>query len=285
MKVPNEFASGSYAGLAADDLGRGDDRPPLLLLHGTTFDRRMWRPALTELELIDPGRRALALDLPGHGESPESSSYTLSALAERIHAAVIEADLKDPVVVGHSGGAGTATLYAVEHPTRGVVAVEGAMRVGGFAQLVQSLEPVLRGPGFAKAWERISTGAFRLGEVPPDVRDFVLATSKARQEILLGYWQDLFDRTPDELDGLVAGGAAALRESGMPYVAIVGDELSSEDNAWMRTNLPDARLEVWPGSGHFPHLAHPRRFAELLAETGGWVDVKPGGADQATKSG
>src|SRR5687768_14316132 len=119
MKGPQEFPSRSYAGLAADDLGRGDDRPPLLLLHGTTFDRRMWRPALTELETVDPGRRALAIDLPGHGESPESSSYTLSALAERIHAAVVEADLKDPVVVGHSGAAGTATLHAVEHPTRG----------------------------------------------------------------------------------------------------------------------------------------------------------------------
>jgi hypothetical protein len=84
---------------------------------------------------------------------------------------------------------------------------------------------------------------------------------------------------------LVAEGAAALRESGLSYVAIVGDELSPEDNAWMRTNLPDARLEVWPGSGHFPHLAHPRRFAELLAETGKWVVKKPGEADQATTSG
>jgi pimeloyl-ACP methyl ester carboxylesterase len=89
----------------------------------------MWRPALAELETIDPGRTALALDLPGHGESSESPSYTLSALVGRIHAAIIEADLKQPVVVGHSGAAGTATLYAVEHPTRGVVAVDGIMRV------------------------------------------------------------------------------------------------------------------------------------------------------------
>ena len=57
MKL-KEFPTGSYAGLVADDVGHADDRTPLVLLHGTTFDRRMWRPALIELETIDPGRRA-----------------------------------------------------------------------------------------------------------------------------------------------------------------------------------------------------------------------------------
>ncbi len=196
LKQLKEFPSGSYAGLVADDLGRVDDRPPLVLLHGTTFDRQMWRPALIELETIDPGRRALALDLPGHGQSPDLPSYTIPALVERIHEAVTEACLKDPVVVGHSGAAGTATVYATQHSTRGVVSVEGTLRVGGFAAMVQSLEPVLRGTGFDEAWGRISAGAFRLDQVAPEVRDVVLAMTNPRQEIVLGYWQDLFDRTP-----------------------------------------------------------------------------------------
>jgi pimeloyl-ACP methyl ester carboxylesterase len=242
-----------------------------VLLHGTTFDRRMWHPALEHLGMIDPGRRVLALDLPGHGESPDSSSYTLPALVERIHEAVVEADLRAPVVVGHSGATGTATLYAAEHATRGVVAVEGTLRVGGFAELVQSLEPMLRGPGFDEMWSRISGGVFGLDEVTPEVRDFVLATSRPRQEIVLGYWQDLFDRTPEELEALVVGGAAAIRQAGITYLVLTGHELSPEDSAWMRTLLPDARTEVWTGSGHFPHLAHPQRFAELLAETAQWV--------------
>ena len=265
-----DFPSRAYAGLVADDLGRMDERPPLLLLHGTTFDRQMWRPALIELDSIDPGRRVLALDLPGHGESPDSTSYTIPALVERIHQAVIEAGLEAPVVVGHSGAAGTATIYAVQYPTRGVVAVEGTLRVGGFASMVQSLEPMLRGSGFDDAWARISAGAFRLDQVAPEIRQFVAATSKPRREVLLGYWQDLFERTPAELDAMVEGGAAMLRAAGIPYLAIMGNEASPEDSAWIRANLPDAETEVWTRSGHFPHLAHPRRFAEVLARTGKW---------------
>lgn len=271
MKQLDPLPSGSYAGLAADDLGRSDDRPPLVLLHGLTFDRRMWRPGLAELEKIDPGRRVLALDLPGHGDSPAAPPYSLPAIVERVHAAIVEARVDAPVVVGHSYSAGMAAVYAAQYPTRGVVAVEGTLRVGEFAGMAQSLEPMLRGPGFDDAWSRITAHEFRLGEVAPDVRDFVVATSRQRQEIVLGYWQDLFERTPGELDAWIVRGAAAIKASGVPYVAVVGQDPSPEDVTWLRTNQPDARTLVWPHSGHFPHLAHPRRFAELLAETGTWV--------------
>jgi pimeloyl-ACP methyl ester carboxylesterase len=264
------FPSRTYAGLVADDVGRSDDRPPLVLLHGLTFDRQMWRPALAELDTMDPGRRAIAIDLPGHGESPDATSYSVEALVERIHEAVTQAGLETPVIVGHSAAAGTAFLYGVMHPSRGVVAVEGTLRVGAFAGMAQAMEPMLRGPGFADAWGRITANVFGLDEIDPEVREFVVATSKPRQEIVLGYWQELFERTPQELDGMVAQGAASFRASGLPYVAVVGHEPSPEDAAWIRSNMPAMRTEVLPHSGHFPHLAHPRRFAEILAETGTW---------------
>jgi pimeloyl-ACP methyl ester carboxylesterase len=267
---PDAFPATTYAGLAADDVGRSDDRPPLVLLHGLTFDRQMWRPSLVELETMDPGRRAISIDLPGHGDSPDSMSYTVEAVVERVHEAVGEAGLQAPVVVGHSAAAGTAFLYGVMHPSRGVVAVEGTLRVGAFAGMAQAMEPMLRGPGFREAWDRITARVFGLDEVDPEVRDFVVATSRPRQEIVLGYWRELFERTPQELDALVAQGASSIRASGLPYVSVVGHDPSPEDGDWIRSNMPGMRTEVWPHSGHFPHLAHPRRFAEILTETGTW---------------
>jgi pimeloyl-ACP methyl ester carboxylesterase len=264
------FPATTYAGLAADDVGRSDGRAPLVLLHGLTFDRKMWRSALTELETMDPGRRAIALDLPGHGESPDATSYTVEELVARVHEAVAEAGLEAPVIVGHSAAAGTAFLYGVMHPSRGVVAVEGTLRVGAFAGMAQAMEPMLRGPGFANAWDRITANVFGLDEIDTEVREFVVATSSPRQEIVLGYWRELFERKPQELDALVAQGAASFRASGLPYVAVVGHEPSPEDAAWIRSNMPGMRIEAWPHSGHFPHLAHPRRFAEILTETGTW---------------
>jgi pimeloyl-ACP methyl ester carboxylesterase len=85
---------------------------------------------------------------------------------------------------------------------------------------------------------------------------------------VLGYWQNLLDRAPAELDAMVAGGAAGIRAAGVDVTSVVGRNPSPEEVAWLRANLPDARTLVWPGSGHFPHLAHPGAFAELLAQIG-----------------
>ena len=90
------------AGLAADVYGSSDSRHPLVLLHGLTFNRGLWGPVLAELLRIDPGRRVLVLDLPGHGDSPAWPSYDIDSVAEGVHQAVEEMHLQAPVVVGHS---------------------------------------------------------------------------------------------------------------------------------------------------------------------------------------
>jgi pimeloyl-ACP methyl ester carboxylesterase len=116
-------ATRTLAGLAADDYGHPDDRAPLVLLHGLTFDRSLWRPSLAELSRIDPGRRVLALDLPGHGASPGWPSYDVQSLAHGVHRAVDKAGLQSPVVVGHPRGV-IATAYAAQYPTRGIINVD-----------------------------------------------------------------------------------------------------------------------------------------------------------------
>ena len=259
--------SGTYAGLAFDEYGCPDARPALVLLHGLTFDRTMWRSTLSALETIQPGRRAIALDLPGHGRSPDAPTYNLTASVERVRAAIVEAGLENPVLVGHSGSASIAAMYAAQFPTNGLVQVEGTADVAPFAALVQSLAPVFRGPGFDAAWSQVAANVFRLDEVSDEVRSFVETTSRPRQEIVLGYWADLFDIPPADLEAWVVRGAAQVRGRGVPVTSVVGHDPSLAETTWLRANLPDARTLVWSGSGHFPHLAHPARFAELLAAT------------------
>jgi pimeloyl-ACP methyl ester carboxylesterase len=273
MTQPDRVPSTTYTGLAADDAGKSDERAPIVFLHGLTFDRTMWRPTMAELETLDPRRRAIALDLPGHGGSPDASSYTLEVTVERVHAAIIEAGLRDPILVGHSASTSVAAMYATQHQTSGIVLVEGTFLVAGFAEMLRSLEPVLRGPGFGAAWSRISEYAFRLDEVAPDVRAFVEATSRPRQDVVLGYWQDLFARTPAELQAWLDEGAARMRQIGLTVTSVVGQDPGADEAAWLEANLPEARIEVWHGSGHFPHLAHPRGFAELLAPMGVPADL------------
>ena len=255
------------AGLAADDIGSSDDRPPLILLHGMTFDRTMWRDIIPALQRLDPGRRVMAIDLPGHGESPDQSSYDLDLIVEQIHAVVQEAGLTAPVVVGHSASGGFATAYAIRHPSRGAVNIDSPLQIAPFITLLRSLADRLRGPEFATIWQQVFFPSFHVELLPPAAQELVRTTCHPRQEVALGYWRQLLEGPADEVPAIIEQESAALRASGRPYLYIAGSDLDPDYRRWLDTHLPAATVEVWSKTGHFPHLAEPERFAARLADT------------------
>lgn len=263
----------TISGLAVDDTGDSDAQAPLVLLHGLTFDRRMWRPSVAALRRTDPHRRVVALDLPGHGDSPGWPSYTLESVALGIHRAVEEAQLESPVIVGHSVSAIIATIYAAQYPTRGVINVDQSLAVAPFAALIRSLADQLRGPGFADTWEMIAA-SMHIELLDEVAQELVRSTSRPRQDLILGYWQELFDRPVKEIEDFVAVTLAAVRATAVPYLVVSGAELETDYKKWLSTVLPQATVAVWPGSGHFPQVAHPDLFAECLASTARWPTTR-----------
>jgi pimeloyl-ACP methyl ester carboxylesterase len=269
--------------LAGDDSGSPDRRPPLVLLHGLTFDRSLWNPVLSELHRVDPGRRVLALDLPGHGESPGWSSYDIESVADGVHRAVEQAQLESPVLVGHSISAVIATIYAARYPTRGVVNVDQSLQVAPFTSLVRSLADKLRGPEFPAVWEMFAA-SMQIEQLPQSAQRLVRSSSRPRQELVLGYWQQLLDRPIDELVDLAAAALTAVRDADVPYLVVAGNPLESRYERWLYEMLPQVEIDVWAGSGHFPQLAHPERFAECLTTTSGWTVETPSRAPVATSN-
>lgn len=258
-------------GLAADDLGESDARPALVLLHGLSFDRSTWRPVLDELSRIDPGRRVLAFDLPGHGSSSALPSYGMEDVVDVVHHAIEEAGIESPVLVGHSLSAVMATIYATRHPTSGVVNVDQSLQTEPFVRLLASIADKLRGPEFPALWEMFLAG-MHLELLPASAQEVVRASCNPRQDLVLGYWSDVLDAAPGEITAAAEAGTGALRAARQPYLIVAGEEPDPDYRRWLKDILPQATIVVWPRSGHFPHLAHPDLFAECLATTSGWGD-------------
>lgn len=81
---------------------------PILFLHATSFHARCWDEVARQL----PGRRAIALDMRGHGRSDRPDEpYTWDRYGEDVTAFVAALDLHDAIGVGHSMG-GHSTVYA-----------------------------------------------------------------------------------------------------------------------------------------------------------------------------
>lgn len=260
----------TFAGLAGDDEGSSDQRPPLVLLHGLTFDRSMWQPMLARLRQTDPGRRVLSLDLPGHGESTGNWCYDGEAVCVAVHQAVLAAGLHSPVVVGHSYSGILATFYAARYPTRGVVNVDQPLQIAPFATMLTSMAAELRGPGFPGIWQML-VASMHFELLPAQAQDLLRATCRPTQELVLAYWRDALDRPVGELTGQLKAELSALRTASVPYHVFSGHEPEPAYRQWLADSLPQATMSVWPDSGHFPHLAHPDRFADCLKATTAWT--------------
>ena len=102
------------AGLLAVDDG-GSNGLPVVLVHSTAGSSTHWS---RQLEHLRPARRAVALDLRGHGrsESPRDGDYSINSTAADVHAVVEALGISRFVLVGHSLGGGVALAYAGAHP-------------------------------------------------------------------------------------------------------------------------------------------------------------------------
>jgi pimeloyl-ACP methyl ester carboxylesterase len=256
------------AQLAGDLTGNADGRPLLVLLHGLTFDRRMWRPALDALERRDPWRQVLTLDLPGHGQSPDQPVCGLEEVASAVQSAVEDAALGPPVMVGHSIAGLIASVYAASYTTCGVINVDQSLDTT-FLTMLQANRDMLIGPGFSAIWPDVLASMHM--EVLPERMRELLSTATPRQEVVLAYWRQALDEPLEETEAMIGRTTDSLRRSQLPYRVIAGHEYEPFYADRLHRMLPQSTVTVYPNSGHFPQLASPDRFADCLASTAMWT--------------
>jgi len=97
------------------ELGEGDD-VPVLLVHGFGADLNTW---MFTQPVLAAGRRALALDLTGHGGSAkEVGAGDAENLTDAIEGALETVGIQRIHLVGHSMGGAIAALMASRRPER-----------------------------------------------------------------------------------------------------------------------------------------------------------------------
>jgi len=241
---------------------------PVLFLHGARTSRTMWRAQVEAVQAT--GRRAVAIDLPGHGERMAERFDVEGAMA-RIGSAVDDLGGR-AVLVGLSLGGYLAIAYAARHPERvaGLLAAGCSTRpdvpaVRAWRQAVRVIERLPdRGAGLNAALVRAA--------LPPTG-----AADLAAGGFALDVMTDVLTRMPAvrPLEDL-----PLLR---CPVWLVNGrwDHFRGQERAYLRA-APGARLVVVPGATHLVNLVRPVAFTRTLLAALDEVDrVEAGGAQPA----
>ncbi len=252
--------------------------PVILLIHGMAGSSRTW---LDAMRILARDYTVIAPDLLGHGESAKPmGDYSLGAYASGLRDLLVGAlGIESATFVGQSLGGGVVMQLAYQHPElceRLVLVASGglgrevswvlrALTLPGAEYVMSPLFPRfarrageqvmrffrehgVRAPHIAEMWSAYAS----LTESPN--RDAFVRTVRAVV--------DPGGQTVSALDRLYL-------TSAVPTLIVWGDQddIIPVDHAYAaHALLPESRLEIFKGAGHFLHVEHPLRFAELLRD-------------------
>ena len=259
---------------------RAGSGPPLLLLHGIANNCQTWAEVIPRLA---ESHTVIAPDLLGHGESDKPrGDYSIAAYANGLRDLSSVLDIEQATIVGHSLGGGIALQFAYQFPERcerlalvGSGGLGPELSAGLRAATLPGAELVLGAlTGVSGPLRMGLQGLSRVGKVTRLQRLHDLAEAgeallalkdlEARRAFLrtLRGVADARGQAVSALDRLYLANA-------VPMLVIWGSRdpiVPALHAETVRELVPTARIEVFQGAGHWPHLDDPERFCDVLLD-------------------
>ena len=217
--------------------GTPGDRPPLVLIHGSTVvgqsDWRLAAPLLAEYSYV------IVPDCRGHGQSSNpNQSYSFAEMAADIAALVRRLGFEKAHIIGHSNGGNVALLVLMEHPDVVQSAVLQAANAYVSPDLIEK-EPHLFDP------ERVQH------ERPAWMEEMIALHGPTHGR---DYWRTLLRITVQEIISQPNYTSQDLAKVHLPVLVIQGENDSVNNTGrhaqFIAEHIPHAELWIPGGVGH-----------------------------------
>ncbi len=254
----------------------GGSGPVVLLVHGMAGSSATWLPVLGGLA---EHNTVVAPDLLGHGGSAKPrGDYSLGAFANALRDLLVTLGHERVTLVGQSLGGGVALQFAYQFPERCERLV--LVSSGGLGDEVHPVLRALAVPGaeyvlpfVCTTWIHDTVASFVGG-----LRHVGLRPNPNLVEVWDSYGSlsDGQTRTAflHTLRSVVdhAGQRVSARDrlylaAMLPTLIVWGDHdriIPVAQAYAAHEALPQSRLEIFPGAGHYPHAEQPQRFVDVV---------------------
>lgn len=271
----------SSARMAYVEHGDSNGRP-VLFLHGIPTSSYLWRNVLPLVEA--PGRRLIAVDLVGFGDS-RGTGYGVAQQAAHLADFVDRLGLEEVTLVTHDWGAGIGLLWAAAHPERlrAFATMEGALppvyprpdlaSFGKAAALFTRMRDPETGPETIleeNIWLETILPASVLEPLSQDALDAYHApfpTPESRRPILDMTMTLPIGGEPADVAAAYEAAAAWWRETEVPKLVLYATPGRLQPKAlagWASENLKNVTTrEIGPGI-HFIQEDSPRGIGDAL---------------------
>ena len=255
--------------MAYVDLGEGDEAP-VVFIHGLGVTWQSW---LEVLPRVAEQRRAVAMDLPGFGDSEmPADKISISAYAHWVDEFCERIGVDRAVVVGSSLGGFVAAELAISHPARVERLVLAA--AAGISITAARRRPVLTFVRTIGAVGGLRAARARQIVGRPRLRHLLLGgvirhPSLLRHDLLVEILQGTgAPGVQPGLDALLSYDfTERLPEISCPTLIVWGNKdvlVPVEDADEFERLVPDARKVVFDDTGHGPMLERPTLFNDCL---------------------
>jgi pimeloyl-ACP methyl ester carboxylesterase len=257
---------------------RGGAGETVLFVHGMAGSATTWRhvmPALAEHFTV------IAPDLPGHGSSDKHrGDYSLGALASSLRDLLVALGHDRVTIVGQSLGGGVAMQFAYQFPER--CARLALVSSGGLGDDVSPLLRALAFPGaqfvlplvctrwFHGVGEAVAGGVRRVGLRPsPELEEVWQAYGSLGDDDARRAFINTLQSVVDASGQRVSAIDRLYLAAALPTLIVWGDRdriIPVRQAYATHAAIPDSRLEIFEGAGHFPHCDDPARFVALFLD-------------------
>jgi pimeloyl-ACP methyl ester carboxylesterase len=231
-------------------------KAPLVFLHGFVDS---WRSFIKVIEFLAPGRRAIACDLRGHGDSDKpEGGYFLADFTQDLLLFIDALGLDKANLVGHSMGSFIAQSFAAIHPHR----VERLVLIGSAPYAVDNaalleVKPMI--DALHDPLERDFISGFQAtgDPVPAEFMDMIISET---MKVPARVWRSVFAGL------LQVDLRPILHAVAAPTLIMWGNRdmiFTRRDQETLLSQIPDSMLKEFD-AGHALHWEKPKEVAAAL---------------------